>query len=426
MNDMGHEVAVTGMGAITPIGADVEAFWSGLVAGRSGVGPITLFNASELPVRIAAEVKAQDWDARRSVPDLVEEPRASRGALFAVAAARAALAQAGIAEVSRSSTRVGVFLGVSSGRGVEPCIAAAEDAPPDWLRFGPRALALTDPHRLWWISSRAMTAWLARACGARGPTMTIMTACTAGAQAIGIAIHALRRGEIDVAVAGGVSTMVDPLAVAGFARLQALSVRNEAPAAASRPFDGRRDGFVIGEGAGIVVLERLVHARARRATRLALLTGYSSTADAYRITDSDPDGRGAARAMIAALRDAGRSPAEVGYVNAHGTSTHVNDRAETIAIKAVLDRAARRVPISSNKSMIGHLIAAAGAVEVIATVLTVTRGVVPPTINHEDPDPECNLDYVPNRARAADIRVAISNSFGFGGLNACLVVERSH
>jgi 3-oxoacyl-[acyl-carrier-protein] synthase II len=315
---------------------------------------------------------------------------------------------------------------VAAGRSIEPCLAAADGDALDWGAFGRTAFARTEPERLWQVASHSTTAWVSRLCRARGDGVTIMTACTAGAQALGAAMHALRRGDVDVAIAGGASAMIDPVSVIGFSRLQALSTRNDAPTAASRPFERNRDGFVLGEGAGVLVLERPEQAHARGAGVVALLAGYAATADAYRVTDSEPTGRAACRAMRGSLADAGFPPDAVDYVNAHGTSTAVNDRVETLAIRALLGERARAVPVSSNKSMIGHLIAAAGAVEAIATVLTVTHGSVPPTINYADPDPECDLDYVPNQARPADVRTALSNSFGFGGQNACLVIRRPH
>ncbi|MER3400167.1 MAG: beta-ketoacyl-[acyl-carrier-protein] synthase II [Thermoflexus sp.] len=406
-------VVVTGMGAITPLGNDVETFWQNVVAGRSGVGPITLFDASALKTRIAAEVKGFDpeaWFGRK------EARRMDRYAQFALAATQQALQDARLDPGHVDRERVGVILGTGIGgigalvQGVETLMTRGPDRISPFMV--PMMLADTAP------------GLIAIAYGFRGPNMAVITACASGTNAIGEAMHLIRRGDADVVIAGGAEAAILPISVAAFNVMGAISTRNEEPERASRPFDRTRDGFVMGEGAGILVLERLEHAQARGARIYAEVVGYGASADAYHITAPLENGEGAALAMRRALADAGLSPREVDYINAHGTGTPLNDKSETQAIKAVFGEAAYDVPISSTKSMIGHLLGAAGAVEAIVCIRAITDGVIPPTINYEHPDPECDLDYVPNTARRRPVRVAMSNSFGFGGHNACVIFRR--
>jgi 3-oxoacyl-[acyl-carrier-protein] synthase II len=406
-------VVITGMGAITPLGNDVETFWRNVVAGRSGVGPITLFDASAMKTRIAAEVKGFDpeaWFGRK------EARRMDRYAQFALAATQQALQDARLDPAHVDRERVGVILGTGIGgigalvQGVETLMTRGPDRISPFMV--PMMLADTAP------------GLIAIAYGFRGPNMAVVTACASGTNAIGEAMHLIRRGDADVVIAGGAEAAILPVAVAAFNVMGTISTRNEEPERASRPFDRTRDGFVMGEGAGILILERLEHAQARGARFYAEVVGYGTSADAYHITAPPENGEGAALAMRRALADAGLSPRDIDYINAHGTSTPLNDRSETQAIKAVFGEAAYDVPISSTKSMIGHLLGAAGAVEAIVCIRAVADGVIPPTINYENPDPECDLDYVPNVARHQPVRTAISNSFGFGGHNACLIFRR--
>ncbi|WP_448590524.1 beta-ketoacyl-ACP synthase II [Thermoflexus hugenholtzii] len=406
-------VVITGMGAITPLGNDVETFWRNVVAGRSGVGPITLFDASAMKTRIAAEVKGFDpeaWFGRK------EARRMDRYAQFALAATQQALQDARLDPAHVDRERVGVILGTGIGgigalvQGVETLMTRGPDRISPFMV--PMMLADTAP------------GLIAIAYGFRGPNMAVVTACASGTNAIGEAMHLIRRGDADVVIAGGAEAAILPVAVAAFNVMGTISTRNEEPERASRPFDRTRDGFVMGEGAGILILERLEHARARGARIYAEVVGYGTSADAYHITAPLENGEGAALAMRRALADAGLSSRDIDYINAHGTSTPLNDKSETQAIKAVFGEAAYDVPISSTKSMIGHLLGAAGAVEAIVCIRAITDGIIPPTINYEHPDPECDLDYVPNVARRKPVRTAMSNSFGFGGHNACVIFRR--
>ena len=418
---------MTGLDLVTPIGAEANAFWKAALAGVSGVKRITHFDPEGLPTQIAAAL-----DDRA----LIEEFRAeasldsqeSRGVVVGVRAARGAVAAAG-ARAVLASRRAGVFVGTSGERHDLRdlgAIAYASRAPgrpvtrAGFIAEFARRAAARASHRTW---PQYLAARLAGHFGIEGPTATIQTACTSSAQAIGEAYRAIRRGTIDVALAGGAECIVAPIEVQLFCLLGAMSRQNATPETASRPFDARRDGFVIGEGAGFLVLETADHARRRGATALAELAGYGTTCDAYRVTDEAPDGRGAIGAMRRALADAELGPREVDYVNAHGTSTPMNDRVETAAIKTVFGPEASRLLVSSTKSMIGHTISAAGAIELATTVLAIRDQIAPPTINYRVPDPECDLHYVPNTAVAARIRAAISNSFGFGGHNDCLLVR---
>lgn len=410
-----RRVVVTGMGAVTPLGVGVDAMWKGLVAGRSGAGPITLFDASEHRTRIAAEASGYDPGQFFETREL---RRLDRFTQFFLVSVREAMAQAGIAyeEDDPAATRAGVVVGAGFG-GMQAFIDEI-----DLLRErGPGRVSPTGVPKI--IPN--MAAGLASIeHHLLGPVTCVVTACSASANAIGDGAELIRRGAADVVVAGGAEAAITDFAVASFAQARALSTRNDDPAAASRPFDRDRDGFLIGEGGAALVLEEMEQARRRGATVLAEVTGYGMSADAYHITLPRPGGQGAARAMTAALADAGLGADRIGYVNAHGTSTEANDATETAAIHIALGDEAGRIPVSSTKSMTGHLLGGAGAVEAAASILTIRTGIIPPTINYETPDPECDLDYVPNTAREATVDHALSNSFGFGGHNVSLVLSR--
>jgi beta-ketoacyl-acyl-carrier-protein synthase II len=407
-----RRVVVTGMGAVSPLGIGVDALWEGLIQGRSGVGPITSFDASRFSTRIAAEVK--DFNPTDFM-DRKDARRMDRFAQFAVAGARMALEDASISD-NVDWERVGVLIGSGIG-GIhtfeEQCRNLFEKGPD---RVSPFFVPMMIPD----IASGQVSILI----GAKGHNACTVTACASGSHSIGDAFRVIQRGQADIMVTGGTEAAVSPLSMAGFCAARTLSTRNDEPERASRPFDKDRDGFVLGEGAGILILEELEHAKARGARIYAELIGYASTGDAYHITAPAPEGDGARRAMLAALKDAGVDPSEVEYINAHGTSTEYNDKFETMAIKGVFQEHAYRIPVSSTKSMTGHLLGAAGGVEAIAVCKTLYEQIIPPTINYETPDPECDLDYVPNKARKQPVRVAISNSFGFGGHNAVLVFRR--
>jgi 3-oxoacyl-[acyl-carrier-protein] synthase II len=424
-----HRVVITGMGWITPMGHDLESVWRRLLAGESGIAPTSLFEASTFPTRISAEVK--DFELSKHVSDLSRHPGVGRNTAFALAACQQAWKMAGLDAAQLDLDRVGIYLG--SGEGeldlntlTHACLGAWSEGTSQ-LEFGRWAhLILEKMQALRELEQEPNMplSHLALMTGARGPAMNCLTACAASTQAIGEATEILRRGDADVMIGGGAHSMIHPFGVTGFNRLTALSTANDNPPKASRPFDANRGGFVLGEGAGMVVLETLEHAQKRGAKILAEVVGYGSTADAFRITDQDPDGRGAVLAMTEALRDARLTPADIHYINAHGTGTKENDGNETSAIRQVFGERAKDVPVSSIKSMMGHLIAAAGAVEMITCVLAIRDHVLPPTMNLETPDPECDLDYVPNKARKAKVDVALSNSFGFGGQNDTIIVRR--
>lgn len=404
-------IVITGLGVVTPIGTGTQSFWDSLVAGHSGAGPITRFDASAYPVRIASEI--DDFDATRWIEPR-EVARIDRFCQLGIAAAYLAWEEAGLTE-EVDLERTGVIVGSGIGG-----LATIEEQHDALLRGGPRRVS---PFMVPRLMPNGAAAAIAMRFGAKGVNLSVASACATGAHAIGEAVQVLRQGRADVMLAGGCEAAITPLSVAAFARMGALSVRNEDPASASRPFDKDRDGFVFGEGAGVIVLERDEHAAARGVLPLARVTGYGATSDAFHVTQPDPEGAGATAAMEIAMRDAGVTPEQVDYVNAHGTSTPYNDRIETQAIKQALGNEAKRIPVTSTKSQTGHLLGAAGAVEAAATALIVKHGLVPRTINLETPDPDCDLDYVADEPRQGDIKVAISNSFGFGGQNACLVIE---
>jgi len=413
---------------VTPVGNDVESTWAALRAGQCGIERIRKFDPSGLPTQIAAEVKG--FDLADWLPDAQRYEHCGPNARFALAAAKQAVADAGLPLERIDHERFGVYLGAGEGQqDFEPFMkslaAACDDGHVVGPRFNRNVLAALHPRREAEQEPNMPTGHVAALFDARGPNRNCLTACAASSQAVGEALEMMRHGEADVMIAGGAHSMIHPLGMVGFTLLTALSTRNDEPKRASRPFDRERDGFVLGEGAGMLVLETLEHARARGANIYGELIGYGSTADAYRMTDTHPEGRGAIAAIRQALADARLNPDQIDYVNAHGTSTGVGDLVETISMKVAFgEEQARRVPISSIKSMIGHLIAAAGAVELITCLLAMRDGVVPPTINYEFPDPQCDLDYVPNEAREMKVNVAMSNSFGFGGQNVCLIVRR--
>ncbi|MBX6352255.1 MAG: beta-ketoacyl-ACP synthase II [Thermoflavifilum sp.] len=410
---MERRVVITGMGAVTPIGNDVPTFWRNLVAGRSGISRIDAFDVSQYPVQIAGQVR--DFDPGQYV-DPREARRLDRYAQFAVAAAVQAVRDAGLEITPENGERVGVYIGSGVG-GIHTLLENYRTL----LERGPRRVSPTVVPMM--IANMA-AGQVSILFGAKGPNLAPVSACATGTHAIGDSYKLIQRGAADVMIAGGSEAAIVDLALAGFSNAKALSTRNDEPERASRPFDAERDGFVMSEGAGVVVLESLEHAKARGARIYAEIIGYGMSGDAYHIVAPEPEGNGAFRAMREALADAGIRPEDVDYINAHGTSTDLGDKLETLAIKKAFGDHARKVAISSNKSMIGHLLGAAGAVEAIATILTIQDGVIPPTINLEHPDPECDLDYVPNVAREAPVRVAISNSFGFGGHNATIVLRR--
>ena len=413
MAESSRRVVITGLGAVTPIGNTVATYWSGLQSGANGVAPITLFDASKHACRFAAEVK--DFDPS-GVLDPKETKRWDRFCQFGVVAAKEALAQSGLEITDANRQRIGVIIG--SGVGglltMETQAHVLEGKGPG--RVSPFTVPMMIPNMA--------TGLAAIALGAQGPSSAVATACAAGSNAIGDAFRLLQQGHADAMVCGGAESAITPLGVAGFASAKALSFRNDDPATASRPFDAERDGFVIGEGAGILVLETLDHAQARGADILAEVVGYGMTCDAHHITSPIPGGLGGARAMSLALADAGLKADDIDYVNAHGTSTPANDSNETAAIKTALGERAKAIPVSSTKSMTGHLLGGSGGIEAVAAVLALQNGVVPPTINHQNPDPACDLDVVPNQAREQIISTALSNSFGFGGHNVCLAFRR--
>jgi len=422
-----RRAVITGMGVITPLGDRPDPLFDALLAGRTRVIPITRFDASTFPTTFAAEVP--DFDLSRYVPDAERWRESGDASRFAAAAGRLALIDAGLLE-GGDRERFGVYLGTGECRQDFDALVAIgthslrpDGNELDLAETARQALLLYRRGPEYEQELHTPSAYLADAFDLGGPNFACLTACAAGSQAIGEALDLIRRGEADAMLTGGAHSMIYPLGVTGFNLLTALSTRNDAPMKASRPFDLERDGFVLGEGAGMILLEELEHAKKRGARIYAELTGYGATCDAFRVTDCHPEGRGAAACMAAALSDAGLSAEQIDYINAHGTSTRNNDLVETLAIKKVFGEQAYKVPISSSKSMLGHLIAAAGAVELITCIQSIRHGVMPPTINYETPDPACDLDYLPNVAREKRLRHALSNSFGFGGQNASLIVS---
>jgi 3-oxoacyl-[acyl-carrier-protein] synthase II len=425
-----RRVVVTGLGVVAPNGIGKEAFWSACKNGRSGVGPIRSFDASGHPVKIAAEV--HDFDVLPFVPANQRKSLKimSRAMRFAVGAAGLGVQDSGLDLARLNPERLGVVMGT----GLVPIDlpeltpALVNSCTPEGQlqtnRLGVHGGSVLFP--LWILKylPNMVAAHISMALNAQGPNSTITTACAAGTQAVGEAFRLIARDDADIVLAGGADSRIDPLLILAYTALGALSRADRAPAEVSRPFDGRRDGFVLGEGAAVLVLEELEHARKRGATIYAEVLGMGSSFDAYAVTKPDPDARGAARAISGALREAGVDHRDIDYINAHGTSTRLNDVMETTAVKRVFGEGARALPLSSIKSMVGHLIGGAGAVEAAALALTLHEGVLPPTINQTHPDPECDLDYVPNNAREFRVRTAVSTSFGFGGQNAALVMRR--
>ena len=418
---MDRRVVVTGLGALTPIGNTADEFWTALMEARSGVGPITKFDASVknaqgeflYPTRIAAEVRG--FDPLKFV-DKKEARRLDPFLQYAMACSVMAVEDAGLDTGKVDGTRFGVLIGSGIG-GIQTLLSTHDtlnEKGPD--RVSPFFIPM--------MIVNMASGLVSMRFGAKGPNAAVITACATGNHAIGDAFKIIQRGDADVMIAGGSEAIIIPLTIAGFCAMKAMSTRNGEPTKASRPFEADRDGFVCGEGGGILVVESLEHAGRRDARIYAEVVGYGMTGDAHHMTAPDPEGDGAARAMQAALRDAGLEGPEVGYINAHGTSTPYNDKFETLAIRRVFGDHARRLAVSSTKSMTGHLLGAAGGIEAIATVLAMHHGILPPTINYETPDPDCDLDYIPNQPRKQDVEVALSNAFGFGGTNAALAFRK--
>lgn len=409
-----HRVVVTGLGVVSAIGNDISTFWNSLREGKSGVGPLTTFDASKFDSRIAAEVKG-------FVPALYglsskDTKRMDKFVQFAVAASKQAITDSGLELDKEDRTRIGTLIGSGIGS-----LHTMEKEFQVYLEKGPSKLS---PFFIPMLIVNEASGNVAIIFGLKGPNSCVATACATGSHAIGDAFRILERGDAEVMICGGTESAITYLGLGGFCALKGLSTRNDQPQKASRPFDRERDGFVMAEGCGIVVLETLEHAKKRNARIYAEISGYGMSCDAYHMTAPDPEGDGAARSMKEALKDAKLNPEDVDYVNAHGTSTKLNDKIETVAFKKALGVHAKKVMISSTKSMTGHALGAAGGIEFIICCLTIKDGIVPPTINYEFPDPDCDLDYVPNTARKADINVCMSDSLGFGGHNATLVVQR--
>ncbi|PSN13711.1 beta-ketoacyl-[acyl-carrier-protein] synthase II [filamentous cyanobacterium CCT1] len=412
-NSDSKRVVVTGMDAITPIGNSLEEYWAGLVAGRSGTDRITLFDPSQHASQIAGEVKGFDPG---EFLDKKEVKRMDRFAQFAVIAGQRALAHAGLSITDLNAEQVGTCIGSGIGG-----LKVLEDQQEIYLTRGPSRCS---PFMIPMMIANMAAGLTAIHTGAKGPSTCPVTACAAGSNAIGDAFRLIQNGYAQAMICGGTEAAVTPLSLAGFASARALSTRNDDPTTASRPFDKSRDGFVIGEGCGILILEELQHALSRGATIYAEIVGYGMTCDAYHMTSPVPGGAGAARCIQMALKDAGILPEQISYINAHGTSTGANDPTETKAIKTALGEVAHTVPVSSTKSMTGHLLGGSGGIEGVATCLAIANDIAPPTINLSEPDPDCDLDYIPNQSRPMPIEVALSNSFGFGGHNVTLVFKK--
>lgn len=421
-----RRVVITGIGVINPLGNDVETVWNQLKEGNSGVGYTTIFDASRFPTKISAEIK--NWDITDTGEDGELWKNRGRHTRFAGGAAKQAMASSGVLDAIDDPRRFGVYMG--SGEGNQDFLSFAtmmaaglgEEGDLDIVKFMNKGLEFLDPAFELEQEPNMPVGHMAAMFNAQGPNANCLTACAASSQAIGEATEIIRRGEADVMLSGGTHSMIHPFGVTGFNLLTALSTNNDNPQGASRPFDGLRDGFVLGEGSAMVVLEEYEFAKQRGAHIYGEILGYGSTADAYRITDIHPEGRGAIACMNMAISDAKLNPQDIHYVNAHGTSTKVNDRVETRSCREFFGANAMNVPVSSTKSMMGHLIAAAGATELIVCLMAIRDNVLPPTINYENPDPDCDLDYIPNEAREKECNIALNNSFGFGGQNITLVV----
>jgi 3-oxoacyl-[acyl-carrier-protein] synthase II len=408
-----QRVVITGIGVVSPVGTGKDIFWNSIREGKSGIDFITRFNCEDFPTRFAGEVK--DFNPEDYI-DKKELKRLDRFTQFAVAATKMALEDAGMDMASVDKTRAGVIMGSGIG-GVETW----EEQHNVMMEKGPKRVS---PFFIPMMIANMASGQVSMAFDFKGPNFTVVTACASGTNAIGEAFRILQKHDADIMIAGGTEAPITPLSLAGFSSMKALSTRNDDPSRASRPFDKDRDGFVMAEGAGVVVMETLDHALKRNAPIYAEVIGYGTTADAYHLTQPAPEGEGAARAMKAAILDAGIKPDQVDYINAHGTSTPLNDKFETLAIKSTFGDHAYKLAVSSTKSMTGHLLGAAGAVEFIATVLAVQNDEIPPTINYETPDPECDLFYVPNKSLKRPVNIALSNSMGFGGHNACVIVKK--
>jgi 3-oxoacyl-[acyl-carrier-protein] synthase II len=432
---MAKRVVITGMGIVCPLGRDVESLWQAMMAGKSGVAKTTIFDASTFPSTFSAEVK--DYNPAEHIKNPQLHKDANRGSGFVIGAAAQACRQAGIDVETDKPTdginrsRLGIYLGAGEGSVDNDVFFEAivkgwdnNSGEMDWGKWSLSAFGRMDPMRELEQEPNMPAAHIALLTGARGPTRSCLTACAASTQAVGEAMMLIRRGDADVIIAGGAHSMIHPLGLTGFNRLTALSTRNDSPETASRPFSASRDGFILGEGAAIVILESLESAKKRGVEILAEVIGYGSSSDAFRVTDMHEQGRGAIQAMNAALADAGISYKDIDYINTHGTSTMENDSIETKAIKAVFKEKAKNTPASSVKSMLGHLIGAAGAAELITCVLAIRDNIVPPTMNLVDPDPDLDLDYVPNEPRKTQVDVAMNESFGFGGQNNVVIIKR--
>jgi len=409
---MQKRVVITGTGVVSPVGISTEKFWNSLTSGISGVGPITQFDSSEFSIKIAAE--CSDFD-RANYFKPMESNKLDRFSQFAIVAANEAISQAKIDD-SVDKTRVGVVVGSGIGG-----IQTFEEQHSRLVNRGPRRVS---PYFIPMMISDIASGHISILHGLKGPNFSVTSACATATHAIGTALRLIQHGDAEIIVSGGAEASISPMSVAGFTNMKALSPSQRKPQEVSRPFDSQRDGFVIGEGAGIVILEEYEHAIQRGATILAEIVGIGSSADAYHITAPSLDGEGATIAMNSAINDSGISPDEIGYINAHGTSTPFNDKIETAAIKKVFGRHSMHISISSTKSMTGHLLGAAGGIEFIASAMAVQQNVIPPTINYETPDPECDLDYTPNIAKSKPLNYAMSNTFGFGGHNACAIVKK--
>ena len=412
-----RRVAVTGAGIISPIGNTKEEFWNSILAGKSGVARLACFDPSNFSSHIGAEVKNFDPAPYINPKQL---KRMDRFVQFAICAAKMAATDAKLDLEKEDKNRIGVYIGSGIGG-----LHTIEEQTMAYFKRGPvKGPSKITPFLIPMLIVNMASGMVSIFLGVKGPNSAVATACASGNHAIGDAFRIIQKGEADLMVAGGAEAAITHMGFGGFCALRALSTRNDDPEHASRPFDKERDGFVIGEGAGIVILEELEHALNRKADIYAEIIGYGMTGDAYHMTAPDPKGEGAARCMKAAIDDAGVSPEEVDYINAHGTSTELNDKVETLAIKKTFGKHAHKLAVSSTKSMLGHMLGAAGGVELIATVLGMKKGVIPPTTNYEVPDPECDLDYVPNKPRKARINIAISNSLGFGGHNATIAIRK--
>ncbi len=410
---MKRRVVVTGIGVVSPAGSDVDIFWKNIIGGVSAVSKITKFDSADFPVQIAAEVK--DFDPLEYF-DKKEVRKTDEFIQYAVAAATQAVRMSGIDLDNEDLNRAGVLVGSGIGG-----IGTIEKQHEILMTKGPKRVS---PFFVPMEIINMASGYVSIKFGFKGPNISVVTACATGTHAIGEALRTIQYGDADIMLAGGTESAITPLSVAGFAAAKALSNRNDEPEKASRPFEKNRNGFVMGEGCGILLLEEYEHAIKRGAVILAEVIGYATTGDAYHITAPAPDGEGAARAMIKAIKDAGIGPENIDYISAHGTSTKFNDLFETMAIKKVFGEYASKLKISSIKSMIGHLLGAAGGVESVASVMTLRTGIIPPTINYEESDPECDLNYVPNKSEEADVKYILKNNFGFGGTNACLVFKR--